>query len=212
MNILYVYAHPRKASFNAAARDVAIKVLSGEHEVQVSDLYEDQFNPVVSWADFTDERADALQYMDAQGQAFKLDAMSDDLKRETDKLKWADLVIFQFPFWWYGMPAIMKGWLDRVFFNGVAYDYSHTYDKGLLKGKKAMLVVTTSGGPSAYEPGSRKGDIHQLLKPITTSFKFTGLEALPSIVLYHVGDQAAAALETYQKALKHRIETCAETV
>jgi len=83
--------------------------------------------------------------------AFAEGIQTADVAAEQDKLRRADLVIFQFPMWWFSMPAIMKGWFERVYAYGFAYGvgehsekrWGERYGEGALKGKRAMLVVTT---------------------------------------------------------------------
>jgi NAD(P)H dehydrogenase (quinone) len=77
------------------------------------------------------------------------------------KISWVDYLIFQFPLWWTEPPAILKGWFDRVFAKEFAYDNGATYEKGLLKGKKALLSFTTAGGPDIYGSGKLKGEMHE---------------------------------------------------
>ena len=120
MKVLIVFAHNEPRSFNAAMKDEAVRVLQDEgHEVVVSDLYAMNFNPVASAADFG-SRADPdyLVYALEQRNAFKAGTLAPDIAAEVDKVKWADLIVFNFPIYWYGMPAIMKGWIDRVLVSG----------------------------------------------------------------------------------------------
>ena len=121
MNVLIVFAHNEPRSFNAAMKDLSVGTLEAAgHAVQVSDLYAMGFNPVASAADFS-ERAnpDYLVYALEQRHAYGKGALAPDIAAEVDKVKWADLIIFNFPIYWYGMPAIMKGWIDRVFISGL---------------------------------------------------------------------------------------------
>ena len=118
MNVFIVYAHPEPKSFNGAMKDVAVETLSGAgHDVVVSDLYAMGFNPIASEKDFGGERTNPefLSYAIEQTKAFETHTQSADIVAEQEKLARADLVIFQFPVWWFGMPAMMKGWADRVF-------------------------------------------------------------------------------------------------
>ncbi len=117
MNILIVYAHPEPRSLNGSLKNFALGHLqSAGHAVQVSDLYAMQWKPVVDSRDSLDgaagERFDPS--MDSQ-RAYASDRQSPDIAAEQQKLRWADAVILQFPLWWYSMPAILKGWVDRVY-------------------------------------------------------------------------------------------------
>jgi NAD(P)H dehydrogenase (quinone) len=138
MNVLIVYAHPEPRSFNGAMRDVAVETLaSAGHEVVVSDLYAMHFNAVVGADDFTGERADPgfLSIAREQTKAYEIGTLAPDIVAEQEKLRRADLVIFQFPIWWFGMPAILKGWADRVFARGFAYSTGRKYDTGLFRAR-----------------------------------------------------------------------------
>ena len=116
MNVLLVYAHPEPRSLNGALRDVAVNALKTQgHEVQVSDLYADGWKSQVDRADFPsltqDER---LVPAAASKKDFEKGSLTEDVKTEIEKLRWADALILQFPMWWFTMPAILKGWVDRV--------------------------------------------------------------------------------------------------
>ncbi len=123
MNVLIVYAHPEPRSLNGSLKDFAVNHLQqAGHQVQVSDLYAMQWKAQLDAADTLappvgahfDATLDSRFAYDNQLQAA-------DIAAEQEKLRWADTVIFQFPLWWFSMPAIMKGWFDRVYANGFAY-------------------------------------------------------------------------------------------
>ena len=116
MNVLIVYAHPEPRSLNGSLKDFAVNHLQqAGHQVQVSDLYAMQWKAPLDAADTLappvgahfDATLDSRFAYDNQLQAA-------DIAAEQEKLRWADTVIFQFPLWWFSMPAIMKDWVDRV--------------------------------------------------------------------------------------------------
>ena len=111
MKVLIVHAHPEPQSFTAALRDQALATLQGQgHEVQVSDLYAMQWNPVASAADFaTRENPDYLVYALEQRLGVKNQSIAADIQGELDKLLWADLLILNFPIFWFSAPAMLKG-------------------------------------------------------------------------------------------------------
>jgi NAD(P)H dehydrogenase (quinone) len=78
----------------------------------------------------------------------------------------ADLMIWQFPLWWFGLPAILKGWVDRVFAMGRTYGGGRIYDSGTFRGRRALLSLTTGGPQPAYVPGGFNGDLEGILLPI----------------------------------------------
>src|SRR5258708_17492353 len=123
MKVLLVFAHPEPRSLNGALRDVAIKELEAEgHKVRVSDLDADRWKSEIDRADFALLKPDArLKVADASKEGFVADALTQDVGAEIEKLQWADALILQFPLWWFTMPAILKGWVDRVFVYGFGY-------------------------------------------------------------------------------------------
>lgn len=136
MRVLVVYAHPLSDSFAAALRDLVVaKLRAGGHEVDLCDLYAESFDPVLTAAE---RRAYNTSSPD-------LSAVEPHVAR----LRAAEALVVCFPTWWYGMPAILKGWFDRVWVTGVAF----TLPEGggairpALQNIKKFAVVTTYGSP-----------------------------------------------------------------
>ena len=131
MKVLFVFAHPEPRSLNGALRDVAIRELETQgNEVRMSDLYAGRWKSQVDRADFPSLAADAsLKPARASADAFAAKALTDDVRAEQDKLLWADTLILQFPLWWFSMPAILKGWVDRVYAYGFAYGVGEHSDQ-----------------------------------------------------------------------------------
>lgn len=152
MHVLIVYAHPEPASFNAAMRDVAASRLrAGGHDVVVSDLYASNFDPVAGAGDFfRREDAQFLDYLAEQRHANSHRSFALDIEIEQHRIRQADLVIFQFPIWWRSVPAILKGWFDRVLATGFAFGPGRTYANGPFQ-KKTALIAATAGGPLSPE-------------------------------------------------------------
>jgi putative NADPH-quinone reductase len=123
VNVLVVFAHPEPRSFGRALLDRGVAELErAGHDVVVSDLYAMGFNPIASADDFAQRRfPDALHYDREQKYAVQHGGIADDIAAEVEKLVACELLILQFPLWWFSVPAILKGWIDRVFRNGVAY-------------------------------------------------------------------------------------------
>ncbi|MGE4360435.1 MAG: NAD(P)H-dependent oxidoreductase [Lysobacteraceae bacterium] len=154
MQILIVYAHPEPRSFNRAMLERATAELRAQgHMVVVSDLYAMGFNPVAAAGDFTARRfPDALQYDREQKYAHENQAFVPDIQAEIDKLLACELLILQFPLWWFSVPAILKGWIDRVFVNGVVYGKGRRFDAGGLRGRRALVCTSTACYPEMVEP------------------------------------------------------------
>ncbi|WP_205325586.1 NAD(P)H-dependent oxidoreductase [Glycomyces sp. YM15] len=209
-----VYAHPHNGSLNAALRDEAVQTLEAlGHTVTVSDLYAMNWKAVADYDDFGPTENE--HFIAAAAEAWEKDALASDIKAEQEKLLAADNVILQFPLWWFTMPAIMKGWVDRVFANGFGYGTSRDwkrYGDGKLAGRRAMLVVTTGAGESHLSERGVNGGIDDLLFPIQHGVLFyTGMRILPPTVLtgVHMLDDSGHADNA--KYLRERLETLAET-
>ncbi|WP_219419083.1 NAD(P)H-dependent oxidoreductase [Pseudonocardia nigra] len=190
MNVLWIFAHPERHSLSGALRDEGHRVLEGlGHEVRTSDLYGMGWNPVVDGDDFAHDPGQRLIVGAASQEAHARGTLSEDIRAEHEKLRWADAVVLQFPLWWYGMPAILKGWFDRVFVKGFAYgvvDGGRTlrYGDGVLRGKRAMAVVTAGAPAPTIGPRGVNGDIDELLFPLQHGALFyTGMAVLPPFVV-----------------------------
>lgn len=222
MKVLLVFAHPEPRSLNGALRDVAIRELEAQgHEVRVSDLYADQWKSEVDRADFPSLAGGApLQPSRASKAAFAAGILTEDVKAEHEKLLWADALVLQFPLWWYTMPAILKGWVDRVYAYGLAYgvgEHSDTYwgerfGEGTFKGKRAMLIVTTGGWQEHYSARGVNGPIDDLLFPINHGILYyPGYDVLPPFVAYRVDRIDAAGFEDMAERLRERMRTLSTT-
>lgn len=214
MNVHIVYAHPSETSLNAALRDEMTATLEAlGHTTTVSDLYAMKWKAVADYDDFGTTVSD--DYISASGEAYESGAMAADILAEQERLRDAETVILQFPLWWFSMPAIMKGWADRVLTNGFGYGTTRAwkrYGDGELAGKRAMIVVTAGAGEAHLSERGVNGGIEHLLFPINHGILFyTGMEVLPPIVVAGAvrldDDGYAAAVER----LRGRLETLEET-
>ncbi|MEM1422379.1 MAG: NAD(P)H-dependent oxidoreductase [Planctomycetota bacterium] len=214
MRFFIVHAHHEPRSFNRALTDAAIETLSGlGHEVVVSDLYAMGFDPVSDRRNFTGA-ADAsyLKQQREETHATETGGFAPDVLAEIEKLEACDALIFQCPMWWFGMPAILKGWCDRVLAAGRVYGGGKWYDDGLKKGARAMLSITTGGPPTMYGPDGINGDIDTVLYPINHGvFRFIGFDVLPQHVVWGparmTDDGRAQAIEGYRERLRAFHET-----
>lgn len=222
MKVFIVYAHPEPQSLNGALKDFAVATLeAAEHEVIVSDLYKMKWKAVADGGDFLNHDAgERLQYAKASGQAYAAGMQTDDIAAEQQKLLWADVILFQFPFWWFHMPAILKGWIDRVFAYGFAYGvgrhegrfWGKRYGEGTLKGKIAMLSITIGGREAHYYERGVNGNINDLLFPIHHGMLwYPGISVLPPLVIYQSDSISAARFEEQKLAFKQRLSTLSST-
>lgn len=128
MNVLIIYAHPNPNSFNHAILEKVTQGLQEtDHTFTVVDLYQEHFNPVLKFDD-----------------TFKKRDLKNDPEMEHYRtlVKQADHYIFIYPVWWYGLPAILKGFFDRVFVSGFAYTYDGFKPQGLLTGKSSWVIYS----------------------------------------------------------------------
>lgn len=212
MHVLVVYAHPEPTSFTAALKDAAVKVLSAEgHHVEVSDLYGEGFNPVAGRHDFI-AAADRVRfhYQSEQLHASRTGGFAADLVREQERLMRADLFVFAFPLWWGGLPAIVKGWFDRVCAYGVAYADGNRFDQGSFVGRRALLAITTGGTTERFSPGGGYGAIQDVLYPVRRCMlEYLGLEVIDPFVAYAAPRVDAATRAQYLRDWEIRLLTVA---
>ncbi|WP_136068629.1 NAD(P)H-dependent oxidoreductase [Modicisalibacter radicis] len=211
MQILIVHCHPEPRSFNAALKAAAIEVLAGAgHRIDVSDLYGQGFDPVERPEHFA-SRVDRSYFsaLTEQRHHFETATLAGDVQREIERVQRADLVILQFPLWWHGPPAMLKGWFDRVFVYGGLYSGQRRFDRGPLRGKRAICSVTTGAPGATFSPWGRSGDITALMWPIHCSLYYVGFEVLAPQLTYGVQGgglsyQADAAFRRQLEADKQR--------
>ena len=149
MKTLVIYVHPVEGSFNSCVRDVVVKHLSSnDHEVRLRDLYAENFDPFLSAA----ERA--LHHTPPTTRP--------ELAQDVQDLRWCEAIVFVYPTWWSGLPAMLKGWIDRTWMNEVAWvlpDGANTIRPRLTNIRR--LVAVTTHGSSKFvnalqgEPGKR---------------------------------------------------------
>ena len=195
MRVLIVHAHPEPESFNGAlTRSARAELIGAGHECLVSDLYAMGFDPVSDRRNFTNiANGERYSQQDEERLASDIGGFAPELQLEIDKLLWCDLLIFQFPIWWLGLPAILKGWVDRVFAVGQAYGGGRWFDHGRMKGKRAMLSLTVGGPEPVYSEIGAYGAVRQILHPIHRGiFGFCGFTVLEPHVVFGPGRMSPA--------------------
>jgi NAD(P)H dehydrogenase (quinone) len=187
MNVLLVYAHPEPTSFTGALKDTACEALRDAGcGIEVSDLYAEKFNPIAGRHDFIGV-ADSkrFHYQTEQDNAYKTDTFAPDLAREQQRFLKAELVIWLYPIWWGGMPAILKGWFDRVLAYGFAYADGRRFDSGFFPDKRGLLCLSTGGTQQRFSTEGVFGDIHTVLWPTQRlMIEYLGMDALEPFVAY----------------------------
>jgi NAD(P)H dehydrogenase (quinone) len=186
--VLIIHAHPESQSFCSSLKNEAVSYFQSQGaEVKVSDLYAMGFNPVGDKHDFKQlQHPDFFKYQMEQVHAHQNNLFMPDVKTEMDKLEWCDTLIFNFPLWWFGLPAILKGWVDRIFAMGLVYGAGKgVYDNGTYKNKTAFLTLTTGGPEVAYGDTGKNGNLDTILYPIQHGmFYFAGMTVLPPFISF----------------------------
>ncbi|MCP1623700.1 NAD(P)H-dependent oxidoreductase [Pseudomonas nitroreducens] len=222
MKVLIVYAHPEPRSLNGSLKDFAVRRLQAAgHEVQVSDLYAMNWKAALDASDSLDRDPEArFDPSQDSRRAYAAGRQSSDIAAEQEKLRWADTVILQFPLWWFSMPAILKGWFERVYAYGFAYGvgehsdarWGDRYGEGNLAGKRAMLVVTTGGWESHYSARGINGPIDDLLFPIHHGvLHYPGFDVLPPYLIYRTSRVDADRYAQIERELGERLDTLQTT-
>jgi NAD(P)H dehydrogenase (quinone) len=216
MHALIVLAHPEPRSFNGQMKDVAVETLTAQgHEVEVSDLYALGFDPLEGPRHYPErQEPERFSAQTEQRHAWETGTISADVRGQIEMLERADLVLFQFPMWWFSMPAMLKGWLDRVLVYGGLYTSKMRYDRGYFTGRRALLSVTTGGPEPTFAHNGRNGDIDLLLWPLNFSLHYMGYTVLPPYVAFGVEgglrysdpEQMVARLQGYKAALRTHLE------
>ena len=209
MHVLIVLAHPEPKSFNAAmcARAKAALERAG-HEVTVSDLYGEGFNPVGGRHDFlTIANPDRFHYQTEQAHAARHNAYAPDVAREQARVAAADLVILQFPLWWGGVPAILKGWGERVYSYGFGYADGLRFETGVFRGRRAMISMTSGGTIARFGPEAPYGELErQVLWQIQhLGLEYMGYEVEEPFVAYGAPRVDDAGRAAYLDELEKRV-------
>jgi NAD(P)H dehydrogenase (quinone) len=162
MKHLVVFAHPNQESFCKGIVDT-IELISEKKgdNIVIRDLYKFGFDPILKPSDFVGMQSGNIP---------------EDIGAEQEFIKWADVITFVYPVWWVGLPAMLKGYVDRVFSYGFAYESVDGAPRGLLNGKKAVLFCTTGSPNEVYD----QNGMHNSMKQITDVgiFNFSGIEVI----------------------------------
>jgi len=218
MKVLIVHAHPEPKSLNGSLTAFAVETLGGlGHAVQVSDLYAMRWKAVADAEDFRDRASpERLAYAAESRNAYRGGTQAPDVLAEQRKLLWADAVILQFPLWWFSMPAILKGWFERVYAYGFAYGvgphggerWGDRYGEGTLLGRRAMISATIGGREPHYGPRGVNGALDDVLVPIQHGMLFyPGMAVLDPFVVYQADRLGAEEWPAIAERYRARLET-----
>ncbi|MEV6263570.1 NAD(P)H-dependent oxidoreductase [Streptomyces sp. NPDC051784] len=219
MKVLWLTAHPEPRSLNGSLHRAGVRSLEDQgHQVRSSDLYAMKFNPVVTADDFSHACDERLIVGRAGKDAVHRGSLAPDITAEHEKLAWADTLIVQFPLWWYGMPAILKGWFDRVFVAGFAFGVHDAqgrqlrYGEGALAGKRAMVVVSAGAREMSLGPRGINGELNDLLFPLQHgTLWYAGIEVLPPLLVHGADRVDADTFTLHADALRRRLREIPHT-
>jgi len=192
MNYLIIYAHPNPGSFNHAIMETITEELRHNGKgVKIRDLYQMGFNSVLKSEDFANMQRGSV---------------AQDVKEEQEFIRSADVMIFVYPLWWAGMPAMLKGYIDRVFTEGFAYRVTDDGIAGLLVGKKVFLFTTMGASIEDYEESGFFKSMGQITD--TGMFAFCGCEVmghkyLPSVPYVTDSDRKRMLDEVRERVKTH---------
>ena len=204
MTPIVVLSHPEPTSFAAALAHTAAETL----DATLLDLYAEGFDPRLSADDFTDREDPArLRPMEEQLHAVRTGTLAPDVARHVELLRSTDLLVMVQPLWWFSLPAMAKGWIDRVFVNGLAYEYpGYEPWTGPLDHVRAFAVFTSSYEPEEFEPGGRAGSVEAVLHPLLWgTFAYCGMQVLEPFIAYAADSVDDATREGYLAALRERL-------
>jgi NAD(P)H dehydrogenase (quinone) len=166
--VLIVYSHPSKESFNYHILK-SLKELLDKNSINynVRDLYEINFDPIL--------RFDSLN-----------DSEKESILVEQEYIRNSDLIIFIYPCWWGSMPAILKGYIDKVFSYGFAYKQEGEEVIPLLEDKSTIIISTFGGKENIYKQYSLETSIKKINEAII--FNFCGIKVLEQFFIYQVNN------------------------
>ncbi len=185
-----VYCHPEPKSFVGAMAATAREALADAGwDVSFSDLYAKGFNPVASAADFGSRgHPEHLVYPLEQRHASEAGTLAPDIVQELQPVLDAELLLLVFPVFWFSMPAMLKGWVDRVFLSGRLYGGRRVYDRGGMAGRRAMVLTALGGREHMFGEGAIHGELAMgmLRHVMQGTLGYVGYAVHEPYVAYHV--------------------------
>jgi NAD(P)H dehydrogenase (quinone) len=168
MKVLVVFSHPRRNSFCGAVMDTFIAGLAAAgHKAEIADLHAEGFDPRMIEADEPDWDNPAKRY-------------SPEVLSEQVRISRNEAIAFIFPVWWWSVPAMLKGWVDRVWNNGWAYGAA------TLPHRRALLIATASGNAATY--AKRKYGPAMDTQLVVGVMNYCGIEAAGLELMFDVMD------------------------
>jgi NAD(P)H dehydrogenase (quinone) len=184
-----VYAHPEPNSFVAAMRDTTKSALEqAGWQTSLTDLQAINFKAVASASDFgARARSEYLVYSLEQRHAWQHQCIDPEIASEVEAVRSSDLLVLVFPVFWFSVPALMKGWIDRVFLSGVFYGGRKVYDRAGMRGKHALVVSSLGGREHMFGPGAIHGDLKGMLRHLLQgTLGYVGFSVYEPFFAHHV--------------------------
>lgn len=193
--VLIILAHPNLASFNhAIGKTVADRLSKNGHEVKTRDLYQLGFDPVLTLEELKNYENNDFQH-------------AQDILAEQEAILWADHLVLVYPTWWWSPPAILKGYLDRVFTPNFAFVFD---ENGIpkvspLNGKKVSIIQTTG----AEEEFVKSEEMDEAVKKLfsTGIFGFCGMEVVHHEFLTGVSGKSYEELKQVLQEVDMMVDT-----
>lgn len=201
MHAHIILAHPEEQSFNSHLTKISQQTLiDAGWETTASDLYAMNFDPREGPQHYH-SRKDSEKFHAQTEQCFNAnnESLAPEVEKEIQNIMKCDLLIIHFPLWWFGMPAILKGWMDRVFVYGRMYKCLERYDNGVCRGKQMIACVTTGANENSCAFNGREGDTQMHLWPILFPFRYLGFDVFQPEVFNGVG--GVAFIENHEGGL-----------
>jgi NAD(P)H dehydrogenase (quinone) len=161
-------------------------LMQAGHEIRIKNLYAEQFDPVLTAEDLA---------------LLQTGIIPSKIQHEQQALLWAEGLIFIYPLWWYERPAILKGWFDQIFTNGVAYTYSKVGLEGLLTHQKALVLITAGGSENYFQDTNSVELIYRAMTEGT--LQFCGIKNVQHQVYYNVPSLSADARQQILQAIEN---------
>lgn len=203
-----VHAHPEPHSFSTAQAGAARETLVQQgYAVEFIDLYAKQWAPVLDRDEFVPFDG-PFKPQREQWNAVKGGLLASEVEADLAAVFRADLLVLSFPLWWFSLPAILKGWIDRVFvMGGVSGGDLGAFDQAALTGRRAVVLATTGGPAETFTHDGAFGAANDFLFHINRGMlEFVGYDALEPVITFgpaHLDDvQRAAALVDVRNAFR----------
>lgn len=190
MNHLIVFAHPTANSFNGAIKESIVnQVRMHKQDIKIRDLYSVNFNPVLQHDEILD---------------FHKNKYRPDIAFEQQQIQWADVIYFIYPTWWYSMPAILKGYCDRVFAHGFAFTSTPEGPKGLLHGKKAFVFETAGDTEQSLIQKNLKETMMSVID--VGILQYCGIEVLQHKIMPNIHEISEEKRKKYLRKIEITIQ------